>query len=120
MRLLPLLTLASALAGVAAGAPARVAVQVMPRIVMAGGALRVTCRVPRDARNRGLTIGVALYTTHFVQMDGEAAAVTNTWVFDHVPCDVGDTFCRLTDDTEKVYEARLPVTVAGCGSSEKR
>lgn len=70
-------------------------ITVSPRVVMAGGSIRVTCRVVRDQANRWLDIGVVGYRASGEQLDGADAFVTHDLTVDHVPCDVSLAFCRL-------------------------
>lgn len=93
----------------------RVTIRVNPRVLMAGAAVRVTCRVPADARNRGLTIAIADYRSSFVQINGEAGPVTSEILFERIPCAAGPAVCDLTDNQGGHEAARLPLEVVGPG-----
>ena len=78
--------------------PPTVDIAIRPRALFAGGAIRVTCRVPRDDRNRGLEMGIGGYTSHFVQLNGSDSAITHEQLFQHIPCNVDTAFCALNSD----------------------
>lgn len=97
-----------------ASTPPRVSIKVTPQVVMAGGAIRVTCIVPRDARNRELEVGVYPYLSESRQLDGDAARVTWEFLFEHIPCAAERAVCLL--HTQGIGDAfkEAPVQVAGC------
>ncbi len=97
-----------------AGIDPRVTIRVNPRVIMAGAAAWVTCKVPRDARNRGLTVGIADYRSSWVQIDGEAGPATSQILFERIPCGVGDAYCDLIDNQGTHAGARQPLEIAGC------
>lgn len=100
-----------ALAAVAAEQP--VSVRVYPTVILKYQAIRLTCRVAQDARNRWLEWGVDGYRSSRVQLDGDQARITHEWTIDRVPCDVGPPFCRLVrTDGEVSVTAQLEV--GGC------
>lgn len=108
------LALAAAIYYAAVADPPRVTVRANPRVVMAGNAVGVTCRVPRHPDNRGLTVGIDGYRSSYVQLDGEAARVTHLVTYEHVPCEAGDAYCVLADAGGRTWRAAEPVLVSGC------
>lgn len=106
--------LAVALAVAAVAEPARVKIKVTPQVVMVGGAIRVTCTVPRDARNRELEVGVGFYARESRQLDGEAARVTWEFVFEHIPCVADRAVCLVHSQGLGDAFQDAPINVAGC------
>lgn len=90
-----------------------VSIKVLPRVVMAGGAMRITCKVPRRAENRKLAAGIANYTSTERQLDGEESRITWEFLFDHMPCGVGPAFCAVSG-TDRDQLATQPIEIAGC------
>lgn len=95
-----------------------VTVSVYPQTVMAGGAVRLRCTVPKDPANRWLDYGLDGYTGSGRQLDGAAAPVTYQVTVDHLPCDVGPAYCRLTRAGKPPVTATRAVLVAACGDPE--
>lgn len=89
----------------------RVSIKATPQALMAGGAVRVTCRVPRDPSNRGLTMGLPGYLDDFVQLDGEDSRITHERTYDHVPCEVDEARCVLVREDGRLTVARVPLRV---------
>lgn len=98
-----------------AASDARVTIRMNPLIVQARGSAWITCRALRDERNRGLTVGIAGYRSSYVQLDGEAAAITHQILFEHIPCDSGDAFCDLVDNRAAHAIVRQAFQVVNCG-----
>lgn len=94
----------------------RVSIRAYPRALFAGGAVRVTCKVPKDATNRGLTVGIRNYRSSFVQLDGEAAPITTEITYERVPCDGEEVFCTLVDNQPKEYTVTASLIINGCDS----
>lgn len=90
----------------------RVSVKVMPTVLFAGGSVRVTCRVPRHPDNRRLTMVLSEYTSHEVQLDGEASSVTHQFIFGHVPCETELAACVVEDAQHRRFTASERLTVA--------
>jgi hypothetical protein len=95
--------------------PAPVAVSVSPQVVMAGGIIYITCRVLRDAANRGLDIALVPVQSTYRQLDGDDARVTTTLAFPHVPCWAEAAACQLHAQGEADITVSRRITVAGCG-----
>jgi hypothetical protein len=93
--------------------PQRVSIRVSPLVLMAGGALRVTCVVPRDARNRQLSVALSDYTSSSRQLDGDQARITHEFIFSHVPCVVEDAACQVVG-TDGSLIAKQHIEVVGC------
>lgn len=106
--------LATALALIAPS-PRRVAIGVVPQIVMANHGIVVSCRVPRNPANRGVDVTLYPVQSSYRQLDGENAAVTTTMRFDQVPCDAERVECELHTQGESNAIASVTVLVAGCG-----
>lgn len=96
------------------GAPSNPQLAVMPRVMMRGAAARVTCRVARDPANRRVIWGFSDYLADERQLDGDASRVTWEALFEHLPCDPGDAFCRVIRADGSRRETRLAVEVAAC------
>lgn len=92
----------------------RVAIRVSGQVVMVGGMIRASCKVPKDPSNRSIDIALIPYRSSTRPMDGDRAAITYDMVFEHIPCDVNTVACTLTNDTGGVFRASLPVEVSGC------
>jgi hypothetical protein len=91
-----------------------VTVKLSSRVVMKGAAVRVTCTVPRDATNRGLTAAVVPYQSSYRQLDGDAARVTYEFLFEHIPCDAEMAICSLESQGREPIRDSLTIQIAGC------
>lgn len=100
------------IAGLSAGDALRA--DVYPRTLLAGSALRLTCRVPRDADHRWLDMGIAGLRTSGVPLDGESAAVTHPMLIEHVPCGEEEAFCLVQGATGKPQQVVTRFVVSGC------
>lgn len=110
-----------ALAGLGLLATERVTIDVYPRTVMVGSSFRLTCRVPRDARNRLLEYGVEGYRPGSQRdIDGERARVTWEVAIAEVPCGVGPAYCAVLTDDGRWTRVERALTVAGCGDARAR
>lgn len=88
---------------------------VYPRVVMAGrGAVRLTCRVPRDPDNRRLAVGFPNWQMFQKDMEGADAPVTYQWLYEGVGCGLEDPVCLVTRADGSVRSATVAITVAGC------
>lgn len=92
----------------------RVSIKANPQIVMVGGAVRVTCIVPRVASNRGVTAAIENYRSMYDQLNGEASRITHEFLFERIPCEIGDAVCTLETSNEKPTIARQAIQVANC------
>lgn len=99
-----------------ADGPASITLAVMPSIVMAGGTIRLTCRIPRRDTNRRLIYGVEDVTRSDRELEGDRAAVTFRAYIDHMPCDAHQAFCILVDASDREERARQSFMVTGCDS----
>lgn len=98
----------------------RPVVTVTPSVIFAGGTVRVTCRVPRDARNRSVTLGLDPVTSSAHQLDGEDSRVTWDLLVTHVPCEAERAFCVVTQvNPAGRITLETPLIVAGCDGQEK-
>lgn len=95
-------------------APPRVSVDVSPRVVLANGAVRVTCTVPKNADNRMLEMAIPGYSRSEYQLDGESAPITHARLIQHIPCDVDEVDCRVFTAGGQTFAAVTSLTVAGC------
>ncbi len=91
-----------------------VAINVTPRVLLAGQTIRLTCVVPRSPENRWLNYGVAGYTYSMRQLDGDQAPITYTAYVQHVPCEASEAFCDLVQAGERHATVTAGITVAGC------
>lgn len=96
-------------------APAAVTVDVYPRVLIAGGTVRLRCSVPRQAENRQLDYGIEGLSASSVPLEGESAAVTRQVYLQHVPCGVGDAYCAVTRSDGSTRRAVQALSIAGCG-----
>lgn len=102
-------------AAICGASESRVSISVRPRVIMAGGAFWLTCRVPRDSHNRLLEYGVVdLRPGSQRDLEGDAAQITWKVLVERVPCDVGPAYCAVKTDDGRWERAALPITVAGC------
>lgn len=92
----------------------RVSATLTPMVVRAGGSVRVTCRVPRDADNRGLEIALVPVQSSFRQLDGAESAITWSLFFEHVPCWAESALCIVHSVGNRDAIARRPLEVVGC------
>lgn len=88
----------------------RVSVRVAPNVLSPGGSLTVTCKVPKDARNRQLEIAIVGYTSHIEPLNGAGAPSMRQMVFTRVPCGVDEAWCVVNN--EDVAKAKF--LVGGC------
>ena len=91
-----------------------VSISIRPGAVMAGGAIRVTCSVPRHADNRWLVIGVEGTRQSGSQIDGENGPSIKDLLVEGIPCDAGPAYCEVTRNNGKTYRAERAIVVAGC------
>lgn len=104
----------------AADAP-RVIVQVTPRVFLRDSSFRVTCKVPRDATNRALEMGVEGLSYSTIPLEGEDAWITHERTFHHAECGIGPAFCVLHSVENGKLEKRRAAAelhVAGCRDAE--
>ena len=92
----------------------RVTIRTSSNVIMAGGAIRVTCRVPRHPENRKLTIGLHNYRESQLDLEGEYAPVTHEILYDHIPCETDVAYCIVEDGVGRGAIARQNINVAGC------
>lgn len=109
-----LLPVFSAIFAVISAANPRIAIKVSPQVVAAGGTIRVTCTVPRDAANRMLEVGLYPVQSSQRQLDGADARVTWEFYFDHVPCAAERAVCLLHAQGKGDAFQEATVLVAGC------
>lgn len=88
-------------------------------VIQAGGSVRITCKVPRHALNRGVTWGFSFYTTRFRDLEGEDAPITYEQLFVKVPCDPGVVFCEVTRADGTSARAVSNLLVAGCDNADE-
>jgi hypothetical protein len=98
-------------------ASGRVYIATMPSVMQAGDNVRLTCTVPKHPDNRWLTIGISGYRTSTFQLDGEDAAITHTFIVQHVSCDTPIAVCQVKDNLGKTYEATRELGMIGCGEN---
>lgn len=92
----------------------RVTIDVNPRAIMVGNAIRLRCRVPRDEHNRKLEMGVVDYVSSQYDLEGDAAPVTWERLITHMPCDVGPAYCAVQVDDGRWAIERQDLSVNGC------
>ena len=87
---------------------------VFPHATIVGGNVRITCRVPRNPRNRVVVYGFRDWTTTSRQLDGESSRITHQILLQGVPCDPGELFCAVLRADGKDRLVVVPFTVVGC------
>lgn len=93
----------------------KLAIRIMPSIVSPGGDLRLTCRVPRDARNRWLEYGIVDYAPgSFRQLDGEQARITWETLIPKIPCGSGPAYCAVHRNDQSSDLVSADFLVVGC------
>ena len=107
-----LLIVTLALIGVAAAEDPMLSV--FPHATIVGGNVRITCRVPRNPRNRVVVYGFKDWTTTSRQLDGEDSRITHQILLEGVPCDPGELFCTVLRADGKDRQVVVPFTVVGC------
>lgn len=98
----------------ALSSPKVVSIRVDRPVVMAGGDLAVTCRVPPEPWHRELQAGLPEYYTSTRQLDGADAPLTFRFEYHHIPCVVESAICAVKDNDGKITVASTPIQVAGC------
>ena len=98
----------------AAAADSIVTLSLYPRVVFAGSGVRLTCRVPRDARNRTLAYGFDHWQQSTRQLDGLDARITWMAVYFEMPCDPGEGFCMVQRADGSISRITAPLIIAGC------
>lgn len=91
-----------------------VSIDVSPATFFPGATVVVTCRVPRNERNRWLAAGIQNYTLSERQLDGASAPITHRFEFQHVPCDAPAAYCAVKDDTGAEHDVFQNLVIAGC------
>lgn len=94
-------------------------IALLPSVMFEGATLRVTCKVPRDDRNRGLTINLEGYTSTYIQLEGSASPVTFVRDFSKVPCEVEEVSCKVVRNDSIVEVSRQPVRVICSGGQDE-
>lgn len=98
-------------------ASAKLQLHVYPRAMMAGAAMRVTCRVPLRAMNRAVVFGVVGVRQSTDDLHGDAGPITHEIFIEHIPCEAGEAFCVVADSFGRVVEQeRTSFEVSGCGT----
>ena len=85
-----------------------------PRVVQQGQGVRLTCRVPRDARNRMVAFGFTDWTATERQVNGLDARVTWEHLYEHIPCDASEGFCAVSRADRSPQRVVLPLIITGC------
>lgn len=105
-------TLLVALLLASSGAP-KVAINISTPHPMVGSAIRITCRVVPDERNRVLKMGIEPYLTDAEELNSDRITFQRT--YEHIPCWAEAAFCAVVNEQEKVGVASIPLEVVGCG-----
>ena len=87
---------------------------VIPHVTVVGGNVRITCRVPRNPKNRAVVFGFEDWTTTSRQLYGEESPITHQILFEGVPCDPGELFCAVLRADGKDRKVVVPFKVVGC------
>ena len=95
----------------------RVTAHVYPSVFFKDSMFRVTCKVPRDARNRRLVMGVENLSESRIPLDGEDARITHEILL-RADCGVGPAFCELHATGERTRRVQAEFRVAACDNIE--
>ena len=98
-----------------------VRIDVLPRVMMAGASIRLTCRVTPHPDNRELSMGFTNWTESVRQLEGADAPIIHQITRGPVPCDPGEAYCRLKRTTEGIIaKTTIEVTCPAAGASRLR
>lgn len=88
-------------------------ITVSPGVILAGGAVRIICRVPElpESSQDTLEIGIEGYTSSVYEIHG--TPWTKEVIIQKVPCDAGDAFCAIVQDKDTRI-AKALILVSGC------
>lgn len=100
------------LIGALAAAPS-VSINILPRVMMRGATIRLTCRVMPHPDNRELLAGFTNWTETSRQLEGAEAPITYQFTWQHVPCDPGEGYC-VVKRVNKQNRVTMPIEVRGC------
>ena|SRR5690242_4467079 len=93
----------------------QLAIKVTPRVLFAGGALRLTCHVPRDPNNRLLEYGIINYRERSQrQLDGDHAPITWQMLMEKIPCGSGPAYCAVVKNDSSSELVRETFELVGC------
>jgi hypothetical protein len=97
------------------GTEPRVSIHVSSRNVYVDQALRIRCTVPHNPDNR--FVEAAIDDSQYSQrpLEGEFAAITNDFFFDHLQCVDDRASCAVRTMNRSDAVASLSITVVGCG-----
>lgn len=95
-------------------------IRITPQVVMRGAAMRLTCRVDQDPRNRVLEYGIDGYTRTQMDLDGEHSRVTFERIIERIPCDVGPAYCALYRNEGKPILRSINFEIANCDPMEQK
>lgn len=85
-----------------------------PRAVMAGNAMRLTCRIDPTEKTRTVSFGITNLRSSGRQVDGADGIRTYEFLVERMPCKVGPAFCSTTDNTGHQEMTTLPFEIVGC------
>lgn len=91
-----------------------VSIRTNPHVLLANGAMRVTCLVMHRAENRKLIMQIEGYRTSEWELEGESAPGVFEVLYEHMPCGVEIASCTLVETTGKTTRVILPIQVSGC------
>lgn len=91
-----------------------VSVSVYPSVIMAGGELRLRCRIAPHPDNRLLEYGIQNVASSQRDLDGDQSRLTWEAPYPHIPCDAGSAYCAIYRINAGWLESRQPFTIAGC------
>ena len=94
--------------------PERLSIRISNPLLEAGHSEQVTCRVPPDARNRWLEIGIEDYRSSGIQLEGERAPITHQVLFLRVPCEAGAAYCTLSRNDSTSEKVLAKILISGC------
>lgn len=88
-----------------------VSIHLSSNVMFAGSDLVVTCTVPRHEKNRTIEAALLPYSVSSRQLNGADAPITHRFTFLHVPEDVTEARCVLTDAYGAHYTATQALQV---------
>lgn len=98
--------------------PASLQLTASSGVVLAGYAVRLMCRVPRDAAHRHLRIVIdgPYSRSHGVELDGLAGQITHERYFEDLVCGSYELACEVYGVGARLLQRRaVPLTVVGAG-----
>lgn len=92
-------------------------VSVSPQVIMNGGTVRVTCRIPRLPENRRISFGVP-GSMSTIDLEGDNSRSTYQKTIQRVGCFDTPATCILTDNMGKSQISKMDLHIGGCDDAQ--